>query len=197
MSRTRTSTRALWTAQLTGKASVKKAAMPQLSVQRKCLFEGIVIGIDPSLRGTGLACVEFKANRSVVLHEYTCVKIPPKVDMYACLGQIYGAVQAFMQKYPTGHVAVEQTIYVQNFQVAQTLGAARGAALAAANLRGWPIFEYAPLRIKQAVVGFGRASKEQMIKTVGQLFATQAVLLSDEADAAAVALCHGFTYAGD
>jgi crossover junction endodeoxyribonuclease RuvC len=91
-------------------------------------------------------------------------------------------------------VALEQTIYVQNFQTAQILGAARGAAMAAAALRDLPVFEYAPLRVKQAVAGSGRASKEQLSRTVRSIFGHGRSLAFDESDAAAVALCHAYTW---
>ena len=58
---------------------------------------------------------------------------------------------------------------MQNFKTAQIMGSARGAALSAAAIRNIPVFEYAPLRVKQAVVGFGRASKEQMSSTLAQM----------------------------
>jgi len=93
-------------------------------------------------------------------------------------------------------VAIEQTIYVQNFQTAQILGAARGAAIAAAAMRGLPVFEYAPLRVKQAIVGLGRASKEQVARTILSLTGTDLGTCFDESDAAAVALCHAFTWRG-
>ncbi|MEK9983194.1 MAG: crossover junction endodeoxyribonuclease RuvC, partial [Opitutae bacterium] len=92
------------------------------------------------------------------------------------------------------HVAIEDTIYVQNFQTAQAMGASRGAAIAAAAMRDIPVFEYAPLRIKQAVVGNGRASKEQVARTVRALLANHELLDYDEADATAAALCHAMTW---
>jgi len=114
--------------------------------------------------------------------------------MFECLGRINGAVGELLDGYAIDAVAVEQTIYVQNFQTAQILGAARGAAIAAAAVQEKPIFEYAPLRIKQAVVGAGRASKEQVARTVMGLTGLGAALQYDESDATAVALCHAFTY---
>ena len=93
-------------------------------------------------------------------------------------------------------MALEQTIFVQNHQTAQILGAARGVAIAVAALRALPIFEYAPLRVKQAVVGAGRASKEQMARTVMAMLGHGRALAFDEADAAGVALCHAFTWRG-
>ena len=117
--------------------------------------------------------------------------------MPECLGAIGNQVDDFLNQHSVDHVAIEQTIYVQNFQTAQILGAARGAAIAAAAMRGVPIFEYAPLRVKQAVVGKGRASKEQVARTLHKITGKDFELRFDESDAAAVALCHAFTWRGE
>jgi crossover junction endodeoxyribonuclease RuvC len=114
--------------------------------------------------------------------------------MAAALAEIHRAVTTFLDGVEVRHVALEQTIYVQNFQTAQILGAARGAAIAAAALRERPVFEYPPLRVKQAVVGAGRASKVQVARTVMALLGHARTLAPDEADAAGVALCHAFTW---
>lgn len=116
--------------------------------------------------------------------------------MPLALAEIHRAISSFLDAFEVRHVALEQTIYVQNFQTAQILGAARGAAIAAAALQGKPVFEYPPLRVKQAVVGIGRASKEQMAKTVMGILGHGRTLAVDEADAAGVALCHAFTWRG-
>tara|TARA_Y100000589_G_scaffold159449_1_gene151718 strand:+ start:1175 stop:1486 length:312 start_codon:yes stop_codon:yes gene_type:complete len=95
------------------------------------------------------------------------------------------------------HVSCEETIYVQNFKTAQIMGSARGAALSAAALREVPVFEYAPLRVKQAVVGFGRASKEQVASTLAQMLSLPEVLPFDQSDALGLALCHALTWQPD
>jgi crossover junction endodeoxyribonuclease RuvC len=115
--------------------------------------------------------------------------------MAVALAAIHRSVADFVEgSAAIRHVALEQTIYVQNFQTAQILGAARGAAIAAAALRGLPVFEYPPLRVKQAVAGSGRASKEQLARAVRSLLAHGRALPPDEADAAGVAICHAFTW---
>ena len=157
-------------------------------------FAGRVLGIDPSLRGTGLALIEFAPGRQPVLLRCRTVSVPTRHTMAQCLAEIHRAVESFLGDFEPRHVALEQTIYVQNFQTAQILGAARGAAIAAAALREKEIFEYPPLRVKQAVVGQGRASKEQMARTVMNLLGHGRALAFDEADAAGVALCHAFTW---
>lgn len=160
------------------------------------MFAGRVLGIDPSLRGTGLALVEFTPGRQPVLLRCRTVRIAAKRPMAHCLAEIHRAVTEFVTGLEPRHVALEQTIYVQNFQTAQILGAARGAAIAAAALHGREVFEYAPLRVKQAVVGAGRASKEQMARTVMAMLGHGRTLAFDEADAAGVALCHALTWRG-
>jgi len=148
------------------------------------------------LRGTGLSLVEIAGGRQPVVLLSRTVKVPPKHDMAYCLGEIFRAVAAVLRDHAVDHVALEKTIFVQNVSTAQILGAARGAAIAAAALREKPIFEYPPLRVKQAVVGAGRASKEQMARTVMSLLGHGRPLAFDEADAAGVALCHAYTWKG-
>ncbi|MEI7566953.1 MAG: crossover junction endodeoxyribonuclease RuvC [Opitutaceae bacterium] len=188
----RTSVRQLWKAKLEGK--IAPAAWPVAPTLTRSAFHGRVLGIDPSLRGTGLALLEFSPGRSPVMLRCQTVKLPAKHSMAQCLGEIHRAVALFVADFDPRHVALEQTIYVQNFQTAQILGAARGAAISAAALREKEIFEYAPLRVKQAVTGMGRASKEQMARTVMAMLGHGRTLAFDEADAAGVALCHAFTW---
>ena len=156
-------------------------------------FQGLVLGIDPSLRGSGFSLIEY-ANGEARLIDRATLKISTKYSMIECLGKIGNQVERFLGSTHVDHVAIEQTIYVQNFQTAQILGAARGAAIAPAAMREIPVFEYAPLRIKQAIVGKGRASKEQVAKTVGNLLNTNFETAYDESDASAVALCHAYTW---
>lgn len=188
------SARSLWTAKLTGKATPGAASIPpQLAGPPN--FRGIILGIDPSLRGTGLAVVNFTNGiEQAKLVASQTLKLKPKLSMHHCLGEIAKSVSQLIETHRPDCIVLEQTIYVQNFQTAQILGAARGAAIAPGAMRGIDIYEYAPLRIKQAVVGFGRASKHQVAAMVCQLLKTPEILPSDEADAAASALCHALTF---
>jgi len=188
----RTSVRQLWKAKLEGKLAPKE--WPDAPSLQRAPFHGRVLGIDPSLRGTGLALIEFAAGRPSVMLRCETVRLPAKHTMAYCLGEIHRAVERYLADFDPRHVALEQTIYVQNFQTAQILGAARGAAIAAAALRAKDVFEYAPMRVKQAVVGRGQAPKEQVARTVMGLLGHGRPLAFDEADAAAVALCHAFTW---
>jgi crossover junction endodeoxyribonuclease RuvC len=186
--------RQMWKAKLEGRTpSASVAASASIQAVR-IPFAGLVLGVDPSLRGTGLAVLEFSGRKQPLLLHSRTVTVKSPRPMADCLGEIFRSLSEILGRYDIRHVALEETIYVQNFRTAQILGAARGAAIAAAAVNDVPIFEYAPLRIKQAVVGVGRASKEQVAKTVMGLLGHGATLALDESDAAGVALCHAFTW---
>ncbi len=194
----RMTSRQLWTAKLNGgpvpRGAAKRAASAKILLPKRH-FEGLVLGIDPSLRGTGLALLDFQCGQTPVLLRYRTVHIPASRTMAVALAAIHRAVSEFIEgSSGVRHVALEQTIFVQNFQTAQILGAARGVAIAAAALRDLPVFEYPPLRVKQAVAGTGRASKEQLARTVMALLGDGRTLAFDETDAVGVALCHAFTW---
>jgi len=157
-------------------------------------FFGVVLGIDPSLRGTGLSVLRVERGGVFELLFSRTVRVPATYTSVHCLGAIAGAVSELLDRFPVQHVAIEETIYVQNFRTAQILGTARGAAIATPAMRAVPVFEYAPLRIKQSITGFGRASKEQVAGQVKALLRLDTQLPFDESDAAAVALCHALTH---
>jgi crossover junction endodeoxyribonuclease RuvC len=190
--------RQMWKAKIEGRARPSAGVQdgPGAFTLKRTPFSGQVLGIDPSLRGTGLALIEFTPGRQPLLLRCQTLKVAAKHPMAYALGEINRMVADFLDGAAVRHVALEQTIFVQNFQTAQILGAARGAAIAAAALRELPVFEYAPLRVKQAVVGAGRASKEQMARTVMAMLGHGRTLAPDEADAAGVALCHALTWRG-
>lgn len=189
----RKGTRQLWKDKIEGRSTANSGSSIAYGPST---FRGTILGIDPSLRGTGLAVIEFlKPGQPVMLHCET-LKLGAKLSMSQCLGEISTTITRILETYQIDSVASEQTIFVQNFQTAQILGAARGAAIAAVAVKGFEVHEYPPLRVKQAVVGAGRASKEQVGRTVKSLLGHGAVLGLDESDAAAVAFTHAFTFKG-
>jgi len=197
----RISVRKMWQAKLEGRPmpagsrrSSRRAGVSTEPLKLRGAFSGLVLGIDPSLRGTGLAVIDFQPGRTPVLLQGRTIRVPATRPLAMALAEIHRGVEAMLRLHAIRHVALEQTIYVQNFQTAQVLGAARGAAIAVAALQDKPVFEYPPLRVKQAVVGTGRASKEQLARTVMALLGHGRTLAPDEADAAGVALCHAFTW---
>lgn len=115
------------------------------------------------------------------------------VPTHVCLARIHEAALRLAGAHQAEAVALEATVYVQNLRTVHILGASRGAALAAAGALGLTVAEYAPTRIKQAVTGNGKASKEQVAGMVRSVLRLDASLPLDESDAAAAALCHGWT----
>lgn len=191
----RKSTRKLW-AEYVARGSRSSVSARRDATIATMQFNGLVLGIDPSLRGSGFAVLDYTPNGKVRVVETATLKLRPNISQIECLGAIGNQVEDFIDQHQVLHVAIEQTIYVQNFQTAQILGAGRGAAIAVAAMRGLPVFEYAPLRIKQAVAGAGRASKEQLARTILSITGVDLTKRLDESDAAAVALCHAYTWRG-
>ncbi len=203
--------RALWTAAIKdGKGSNKGKSLsdwivksPTAGTEKRRIamernlkgkrLEGVVLGIDPSLRGTGLAVIEALSDGSLRYIESLTVKNQPTLSMPECLARILDETFAIIKRNKPICVAIEQSVYVQNFRTALILGSSRGAAIAAAASAKLEVFEYPPLRIKQAVIGYGRASKEQVARSVA-ILTNSSILPSDEADASAAALTHIFTY---
>lgn len=148
-----------------------------------------ILGIDPSLRGTGYAVLEGNVRSSRCLH-YGVVKNPPKLPVSQCLREIYQTLEALITKYQPTAMAIEATIFVQSYQTAIVLGAARGAALLAAAQHTLPIYEYAPRKIKLAVVGRGGAQKDQVAFMVRALTGLTETPPPDAADAIAIAITH-------
>jgi len=87
-------------------------------------------------------------------------------------------------------VSIEGAFYCKNVKTAMVLGEARGVAIAACARHGLAIYEYAPRRVKQALVGYGRAEKDQVAKMVKMLLGLEEQPQSDAADALAIAICH-------
>jgi crossover junction endodeoxyribonuclease RuvC len=194
------SSRTLWAQKLSGMSAAGlakpmkgKQVETGQQVRLQGPFRGTVLGIDPSLRGTGLAVVRFHERMEAELLFSQTLRIPRDQTMAECLGTIARTVLCVVETHTIDEVALEETIYVQNVKTAQKLGAARGAAIAAIALKGFAVAEYPPLRVKQAVVGFGRASKEQVARQIRSLLKLTEIPNWDEADAAAVAYCHALT----
>ncbi|MBC2600457.1 crossover junction endodeoxyribonuclease RuvC [Puniceicoccus vermicola] len=182
----------LWAEFVRSGGTAKNRASTPERVDRRPM-DGIILGVDPSLRGTGIAVIETKGRQATLLHSEV-FRFPPSYKTEGCIGEISRRLDKILQDFPIKVAAVEEAIYVQNYRTALVLGAARGSAIAAMVLRGVEINEYPPLRIKQAVVGYGRASKEQLRSTLVQMVAGATEKISlDESDATAVAMCHWFT----
>lgn len=146
----------------------------------------IIIGIDPGSHRTGYGLLQIQKNQPSYLAS-GCIQT--KADNpFARLQQIYEKLQAVVELYHPEEAAIEQIFMHQNPNSALKLGQARGVAIAA--LLSIPIAEYSARRVKQSVVGFGAATKEQVQHMIKCLLGIQTKLGADEADALAIALCH-------
>jgi crossover junction endodeoxyribonuclease RuvC len=111
------------------------------------------------------------------------------------LGQIYQHIEELIQQYQPQQMSIEQVFMHRNADSALKLGQARGAAICAAHMAGLEVAEYAAREIKQAIVGTGSASKDQVQHMVKHLLSLRQPLQSDESDGLAIAICHAQFYA--
>ncbi len=146
-----------------------------------------VLGIDPSLRGTGWAVVEQRSTGPFALG-YGTIKIPRELPQANALLQISRGIEETIVTHHPTVCAVESTIYVQSYKTAIVLGAARGAALVAAAGGGLEVVEFAPRRVKQAVTGRGGAAKAQVGFMMRALLGLDHNPDPDAADALAIAV---------
>ena len=156
-----------------------------------------ILSIDPGLRKTGFAVIERKENQDAIKAlTYGVIRNQQKSLQSACLVNIRNQLNSVIEKYKPEVCAVESVIYVQSYKTAITMGAARAAAIIAAAHHGIPVYEYAPKRIKQAVVGRGAAKKEQVAFMIRSLLSLKETPNSDAADAIGVGLAHLYTSKG-
>lgn len=148
-----------------------------------------VLAIDPSLRGTGYAVLEKSGNR-IVARTYGVIKNSDKLLPSGCLVAIHQRLSEIIAQHVPECAAVEGVIFVQNYKTAITMGSARGAALLAIAQGGLPTYEYAPRKVKQAVVGRGGAAKPQVAFMVRALLGLTETPPADAADAIAIGLTH-------
>jgi crossover junction endodeoxyribonuclease RuvC len=150
-----------------------------------------VIAIDPALRKTGYAVIERAPHGRFRVLTHGVVKNADKLLQSGCLVAIRERVLEIIAEHQPDGAAVEAIIYVQSFRTAITMGCARGAAILALAERGLPIYEYAPRRVKQAVVGRGGAQKDQvnfMVRALADgIVGTPS---PDAADALAIGMTH-------
>lgn len=152
--------------------------------------EEVVLGVDPGTLITGYGLVRNQGSRFVA-EDFGCIRPPRKLPLTQRYHVIYKGVQALLKKFNPQAVSVETQYVHLNVQAAMKLGMARGVILLAATDYGIPVFEYAPTKAKLAVVGKGRASKQQVQSMVQTLLSLSSLPQpEDAADALALAICH-------
>ncbi len=151
-----------------------------------------ILGIDPGSQITGYGIIEVVGNRSYY-HHSGCIRTPSERPLPERLKLIFESLNELITAYRPDEMAVEQVFMHRNPDSALKLGQARGVAICAGVLAALPISEYAPRVVKQAVVGSGGATKEQVQHMIRALLNLTTLPAVDAADALAVALCHGHT----
>lgn len=148
-----------------------------------------VLGIDPGSLNTGYGVIEGNGT-NLKLIASGCISNKSKDNPSERYNKIYTELKKVIQKTNPEIAALENVIYCNNTRIAIKLGEARGIAILAASEMCVPIAEYAPKKVKQAVVGSGAASKIQVQHMVQHLLGLNKLPQPDTADALAVAICH-------
>ncbi len=149
----------------------------------------IILGIDPGTRTTGYGVVE-KKERGILNIAYGEIQVKKGEYLSICLDKIYGQLSEIIMKYGPDVIVVEDIFYGKNVRSLIKLGQARGVIILAASHSNTPIYEYTPLEVKKAVVGYGRAEKTQVQHMVRAILSLKETPPPDASDALAIAICH-------
>ncbi len=150
----------------------------------------LVLGIDPGTAITGYGLVKGEGD-DLTLVAYGAITTSSDWPLPERLQRIYRQLTAVIEDQQPTAAAVEELFFSKNVRTALSVGQARGVALLAAANAGLPIHEYTPLQVKQAIAGYGRATKDQVQQMVRMLLGLDSVPQPDDAaDAIAIAICH-------
>lgn len=150
----------------------------------------VVLGIDPGYAIVGYGVIKYDRNRFVPI-EYGAVTTKAKTEFSSRLEKIYDGISDIISRTKPDALSVEKLFFNTNATTAIDVAQARGVILLAARKFGIPIFEYTPLQVKQAVTGYGKAPKPQVMDLTKRLLNLDAVPKPDDtADALALAICH-------
>jgi crossover junction endodeoxyribonuclease RuvC len=169
-----------------------RATAPVLPLATATRQHSVILGIDPSLRGTGFGVIALGRPQPRALVCGT-VRCPTTWARSRCLVRIVETLRTVIREHAPTACAIEGLFYAQNFQTALIMGEARGASLVAAAEAGLDIFELAPRKMKQAIVGYGAAQKDAVAKMVQRMLNLAEVPDADAADALALALAYAQT----
>lgn len=148
-----------------------------------------VLGIDPGSRVTGYGVVEKQKNSLIALLQGD-VRQAANTSLSSFMITLYNQLLAVIDDMSPDAMAIEDIFYGKNVKSLIKQAHVRGVAILAGSMRHIPVFEYSPLEVKQAVVGYGRAEKIQVQKMVTTILRLPELPPADTADALAVAICH-------
>jgi len=153
----------------------------------------IILGIDPGSRITGFGVIEVNQGKLRYL-DSGCIRLSQEI-ITERLQDIFVGIETIIQTYAPKTAAIEQVFMHQNPGAALKLGQARGAAIVSISRFSIPIAEYSARQVKQSVVGYGAADKQQVQQMVCHMLNLPAAPQADAADALAIAICHAHTKA--
>ncbi len=149
-----------------------------------------ILGIDPGYGITGFGLIEGQRGQFQLLR-CGAITTTPNSEFTGRLVTIYQDMQELLEMAKPDAVAIEELFFGQNVTTGINVAQARGVILLAIRQAGVPIYEYKPMQVKQSVVGYGKASKHQVMDMTKRLLHLEAVPKPDDAaDAVAIALCH-------
>lgn len=150
----------------------------------------IVLGIDPGYARVGYGIIEYSKNQYKVI-EYGSITTEAGVPIPKRLLKLQDELKEITKKYNIDAASVEELFFNTNTKTAINVAQARGVIVTALESSNIPVFEYTPLQIKQALVGYGRADKEQIKRMVKEYLKLEKMpRLDDTTDALAIAICH-------
>lgn len=150
-----------------------------------------ILGIDPGYAIVGYGIVDYAKNRFATVG-YGAVTTKAKTPFETRLADIYNDMLSIIDKYNPDELAIEKLYFNTNTTTAIDVAQARGVIVLAAHQKGLKISEYTPLQVKQAVTGYGRAEKHQVMEMIKSILSLKSVPKPDDtADALALAICHG------
>ncbi len=171
--------------------SPRRMAMPvfERAAPASARAHQVILGLDPSLRGTGYGVIRLaKPHPETLAHGV--ISCPMSWAHSRCLVRIVQGLREVLRHQQPSVCVVEGLFYAQNLQTAIVMGEARGAALATVAEAGLEIYELAPRKVKQAIVGYGAAQKFAVAKMVQRMLRLPNAPAPDAADALALALAH-------
>ena len=150
----------------------------------------VILGIDPGVATIGFGLIDAQRHKHTLL-QYGVITTPPGIPLSSRLLQISQDMEELICRFKPDEMAVEELFFSKNITTGIAVAHGRGVILLAAEKLGVPVFEYTPMQVKQAVVGYGKAEKKQvMLMTQRLLNMKQIPRPDDAADALALAICH-------
>ncbi len=150
----------------------------------------VVLGIDPGVATIGFGVLRAERGKNTLL-QYGVITTPAGIPLSQRLVQIDQDMEQLIRQFKPDEMAVEELFFSKNITTGIAVAHGRGVILLAAEKLGVPVFEYTPMQVKQAVVGYGAAQKRQVMLMTQRLLGMKEVPKPDDAaDALAIAICH-------